>query len=350
MANKEIKPQFGDIFDFGYLGSYTEYPKLNVTDKFSLIRHQMMLMFIKTNTMFEYGGDFGKGKSDKITKRYMELVIQSRGYCAVVKKNDKLYATYGTLGGRPRWDYLPSNVIVANPYIPFYDRLKLDENVVVIPNDSMYYGLMPLHLYYATKMTDNDLSRRMLMVNTRALNLLLAKDSDVFSSVMEVLKKLENGELSAILDDTLEVVDSLKAIPFGTEKSSQTFIQLLEDMQYCRGSWWNDMGVQSNYNMKRESITSSENILNIDSLMPFADTMLEQRQIAVEKINKMFDVSWTVDYSSAWKKLRKELKLKEEQLEKETENIGKESVTVTQNKESGGKQNENAKNGDNETK
>ena len=184
---------------------------------------------------------------------------------------------------------------------------------------------------YATKMTDNDLSRRLLMVNTRALNLLLAKDSDVFNSLMEVLRKLENGELSAILDDNLEMVDTLKSIPFGVEKSSQTFIQLLEDMQYCRGSWWNDMGVQSNYNMKRESITSSENILNVDSLMPFADTMLEQRQLAVEKINKRFGVEWTVDYSSAWKKLRTELKLKEEQLRKETENIGKDSVTVTQN-------------------
>ena len=301
-----------------------------------------MLMFIKTNTMFEYGGDFSKGKSEKISKRYLELVVQSRGYCAVAEKNGLLYATFGTLGGRPRWDYLPSQVIIANPYIPFYERLEIDKDAIIIPNDAMYYGLMPLHLYYATKMTDNDLSRRLLMVNTRALNLLLAKDSDVFTSLMEVLKKLENGELSAILDDSLEQIETLKAIPFGVEKSSQTFIQLLEDMQYCRGSWWNDMGVQSNYNMKRESITSSENILNVDSLMPFADTMLEQRKLAVEKINKRFGVKWTVDYSSAWKKLRTELKLKEEQLVKETENLGKkDSVTDTQTDKGGNKDEKN---------
>ena len=333
------KPKINDIWDFGYLGSYTEYPKLSVTSKASLIRHQMMLMFIKTNTMFEYGGDFGKDKSDKITKRYMELVIQSRGYCAIAEKDDKLYATFGTLGGRPRWDYLPSKAIIANPYIPLYKECIIDEDCVVIPNDAMYYGLMPLHLYYATKMTDNDLSRRLLMVNTRALNLLVAKDSDVFNSLEKLLEKLENGELSAILDDTTLPVDNLKSIPFGTDKSSQTFIQLLEDMQYCRGSWWNDMGVQSNYNMKRESITSSENILNIDSLMPFADTMLEQRQLAVEKINKMFDVNWTVDYSSAWKKLRTELKLKEQQLVKETEKL---SVTDTQKDNEGVNNNETA--------
>jgi len=325
------KPQINDIWDFGYLGSYCEYPKLDVKSKAGLIRHQMMLMFIKTNTMFDYGGDFGKGKSEKITKRYMELVIQSRGYCAVAEKDGKLYATFGTLGGRPRWDYLPSKVIIANPYIPLYKECEIDKNAVIIPNDSMYYGLMPLHLYYATKMTDNDLSRRLLMINTRALNLLLAKDSDVYNSLTTVLEKLEKGELSAILDDNIEQIETLKSIPFGVEKSSQTFIQLLEDMQYCRGSWWNDIGVQSNYNMKRESITSSENILNIDSLMPFADTMIEERKRAVEKINNMFGVEWTVDYSSAWKKLRTELKLKEEQLEKETENLGNDSVIDTQN-------------------
>ena len=45
--------------------------------------------------------------------------------------------------------------------------------------------------------------------------------------------------------------------------------------------------------------------------------MLEARKECVEKVNKMFGRNWTVDFSSAWKKIRKEIAQKEEALEAE---------------------------------
>ena len=52
--------------------------------------------------------------------------------------------------------------------------------------------------------------------------------------------------------------------------------------------------------MKREAVNTSEAQLNNDSLLPLIDDMLRQRQIGVEKINKMFGTNITVSLASSW--------------------------------------------------
>ena len=64
--------------------------------------------------------------------------------------------------------------------------------------------------------------------------------------------------------------------------------------------------------MKRETITANENILNVDGLLPLCDDMLRCRKLGAEQVNKMFGTNWTVEFSSAWKKLRKEIELSEQ--------------------------------------
>ena len=66
--------------------------------------------------------------------------------------------------------------------------------------------------------------------------------------------------------------------------------------------------------MKRETITANENILNVDSLLPLCDIMLDCRKKGVEEINKKFGTDISVDFSSSWKKLRNEIKITESQL------------------------------------
>lgn len=299
--------------------------------------YHLMSMFQKTNSMFEYGGDFGKDKSKYVNKQYMEMLIQLKGYCCISEHNGSLYSNFATFGGKPRYDYLPSIMIVNNPYIPINKQYVIDKDCIMLKNDNMAFGLYPLHLYYATKLRDNDQSRRVLMIATRAMQLLHSSDSDTTKAIKDAYRDLEEGKLSAIFDDN-SMEESLSSHPFGAQQSSQTFIQLLEDYQYNKGSWWNELGVQNNYNMKRESITASENVLNIDSLLPLSDNMLNARKEGVDKINEMFNVNWTVDFSSSWKKLRTEIKLTLDSQKKEIESDGR-----TESNENGGDDNEDKK-------
>lgn len=306
---------------------------LDYKNGFDITTYHLLSMFQKTTQMFEYGGDFDE--DDKISKHILESITQIKGFSVISKENGKLYANVGLLGGVPRYDYLPSKLIVNNPYIPINTQYTIDEDCVFFKNDEFAWGLFPVHTYFAEKLKTNDMSRRVLLVNTRAMQMLYSNDASTNEAIKEAFRKLENGELSAIFDKNgLPDAENVKSYPFGSKESSQTLIQLLEDYQYQRGSWWNEMGVQSNYNMKRETITSSENILNVDSLLPFADNMLNTRKENVEKVNKMFGRNWTVEFSSAWTKLRKEIAQKEAILANEAnQNESDESLTVRQEKE-----------------
>ena len=64
--------------------------------------------------------------------------------------------------------------------------------------------------------------------------------------------------------------------------------------------------------MKRESLSEGETHLNEGTLLPLADHMLRIRQADVEKLNSMYGLSVSVDFSSAWLKLREQMELANE--------------------------------------
>ena len=311
---------------------------LNFKNNNDIIMYHLMMMFQKTMSMFEYGGDFDK--EEKISLRWLEGSTQIKGYTCIHEWKGKLYCDWALLGGKPRYDYLPEKLIVNNPYTGCNKTYTIDKDCVMFKNDEFGWGLYPIHCYYANKLCDNDQSRRVLMIMTRAMQMLYSSDEDTTKAIQEAFRKLTDGELAAIFDDNAisEAFDQIKSLPFGAQASSQTMIQLLEDSQYFKASWWTDRGVQANYNMKRETITSSENILNVDSLLPFSDNMSKSREKNVEKVNKMFGRKWTVDFGSAWKKLRKELKQKEEALAVEAKEA---SNGLDDKNKKGGENNEN---------
>ena len=294
-------------------------------DKEKLLRYHIRNMVKKCVGMFEY-----KGLPDQITPRTFELQIQTTGFTVMFEHNGKVYSSYGGLGGEPDYNYQPSIVTVANPALNYsgmkrinwgyeYEpKTKTDGVAVVIPNDSIFYGLMPTHSYYASQLVENDLTLNCTLINTRLMYLLIAGDEDALTSLKEVISDLKDGKISSALDANW-VTDEIKSLPFGSSGAHSNIVQLLEERQYIKGSWWNELGVQSNYNMKRETITSSENILNIDSLLPITDDMYNQRKKYIDIANKQFGLNITFDYSSAWKKIRDELKIKEDLQLKELE-------------------------------
>jgi len=78
-------------------------------------------------------------------------------------------------------------------------------------------------------------------------------------------------------------------------------------MQYTKASWFNELGLNANYNMKRESINSDESQLNDDALLPLVDDMLNCRRLAAEKVNAMFGTSISVDFASSWQDNQQEI-------------------------------------------
>ena len=76
-----------------------------------------------------------------------------------------------------------------------------------------------------------------------------------------------------------------------------------------------------NYNMKRETITSSEAQLGEGSLKPLPDDMMDMRKIACKEANELWngDLNIEVEFASSWRDLHASIELDLRKKEAETE-------------------------------
>lgn len=266
---------------------------IDVTDKTAMCSQYVMYMINRTASMFEW-----EGLPETIPQRFIELTLQLRGYCAIAKHGDDLFAFYGGLGGEPDVYYMPTVFTVANPALNYNANLKIGEDCSVIPNDTLYTGLMPLFTRYATMLSENLVSLRVAMINSRITDLISASDDRTYKSAEAFLEGVEKGKLGVISAN--EFLEGIKTAPYGSDGHYNTITSLIELHQYYKASWYNDIGLNANYNMKRESISRGESQLNNDALLPLVDDMLNNRKIATEQVNKMFDTNISVKLSSSW--------------------------------------------------
>lgn len=208
-----------------------------------------------------------------------------------------LYAFYAGLGGELDAYYRPTVAIVNNPYLKFDKSLTIGKDCAVIRNDSHFLGLMPMYWRYAAQMAENDISIRSAQINSRERSVIIADNQRAFDSAQEYLKKLEDGDLAAIMDTPLL---GNSRVENGSPSAANTIIQLIELGQYLKASWFNEVGLNTSFNMKREYLSSEEIAVNTDVLMPLVDDMLECRQRGIEIVNSMFGTGIRVKKSSAW--------------------------------------------------
>lgn len=306
-----------NIWLFGKTGS------LITKDKELLIDSHIRYMLNKTLSMFEY-----TGLPRTIPQRELELIIQICRFGIVTKREDKLFVFYGGLGGEPNEYYQPTQAIVSNPYLRFSDVLKLDDYIkedadaVVIWNDDSHIGLYPMFRKYAELLAESEITMRYLLINKRFMNLVTANDDNELESLKKVFSDVEDGKgFGLIVTKSLIDASSIGAVDTGNTKMGNDLKDVIESYQYLKGSWYNDLGLNANYNMKRESINESESDMNEDALLPMIDNMLKSRKIAIERINELFGTDIKVELSSSWKKIREEITQREEIIDAEIEQI-----------------------------
>ncbi len=277
----------------------------------SAFRH-CLYMLNRTQSMFKW-----EGLPESIPQRMVELYLQINGNVCFYQYDGILYVFRGGLGGVPDVYYMPTIYTIANPALGISKQLKIGEECTVISNDTMYIGLMPLFEKYATLMAENELSINIATINSRIIDLISASDDRTRKSAEKYLADIANGELGVISSN--EFLEGLKSQPYGSSGNTNTITNLIELEQYLKASWFNELGLNANYNMKRESLNSEESQLNHDSLLPFVDDMLKCRQEGAKRVNDMFGTDISVDYNSAWEDNIKEIELEQQQLRDETE-------------------------------
>lgn len=321
MANNSIDTR--SLWLFGYKGTILE-------NKQMLIDAYMKDMQKKTIRMFEW-----TGLPETIPQRELELILQLCRFAIFTKVDDKLFVFYGGLGGMPNEYYQPTQAIVVNPYLKYFSVLKLDDyikddgNAVVGWNDSTHMGMYPMNSLYASLLAETSLTLKYQLINMRFNNVLTANSDNEKTSLEEMYKKVADGTgYGIVVTARLMNQNTIDKIDITASNRQSQLKDTIETMQYLKGSWLNAVGLNANYNMKRESINESECDLNEDALIPDTDDMLYNRKLIADALNKKFGTNISVDFSSAWKKNRKEIELREEQQESQIdENTQQEDVS-----------------------
>ena len=276
MASGNLMP-----FDFAYC-----------SDKAKVFENYCKYTFTRTQSMFTY-----EGLPDTIPVQWLESYLQRNGSCCIAEHEGKLYALLGNAGGELDEYYQPTIYTVTNPALNLSKTFKIGEDCVYCKNDYDAIGLVPLVSRYCGLMTENLLTVRISDINMRMMNLLSAPDDNTLQSTKQYLKDLEEGKLGVVGETPF--FEGLKLQSKGVGNGDY-MIQFIELQQYLKGSMYNELGINANFNMKREALSGQEVALNDDALMPLIDDMLKQRRAMCAELNEMFGLNVSVDYGSTW--------------------------------------------------
>lgn len=263
-----------------------------VRDKDTAVTEFMANTLAKTQSMFEY-----EGLPDSIPQKELERLLQTTGNAFVTSVDGVLYALSGGKGGEPDVYGRATLYTVANPALKLNKTYDIQKDGVLIENDSNGESLLPLIGRYAVLHTDGLISLNTASILTRITMLISASDDKTKQSADEFLRKIQDGEFSIIGENAFFKGVNMQTAP---TTNSVYITQLIELIQYYKASMYNELGLNANYNMKRERLNLGEVSMNVDVLLPYVDNMLKERQNAVEKINEMFDTEISVKLASSW--------------------------------------------------
>lgn len=279
-------------------------------DKKYLLQLVILQMLNKSTRIFKY-----ENLPKTILEKDLETQLQVGGFCIWKQVDGELYTFSGGLGGEPNPYYLPTLAIIANPALRYNASLKIDKECVVMLNDNYYQGLMPLFNKYGSLLVEAEISLKYAILNARVPSLIQADNDSTYKSAQEFFKKIVDGEDYGIISSK-EFFDGIRSHDFYKEAYIK---DLIEAIQYIKGSWYNEIGLNAAFNMKREAINEAEATLNEDILYPNIDTMLKCRQDAIKKVNEMYGTNITVRLDSIWDMNREKDDLSLEQKEADVE-------------------------------
>ena len=276
---------------FSYLG-LIDKTVYNYLDKAVNARNNVAYMLNRSNVMFKY-----HNLPDTIPASELEKMIQANGFAVIGKINGELYALNAGLGGEPDVYNNPTEAIVSVPAFNYNATWKIGKDCEVITNDTMHMGLIPLFAKYCTLMNENEISIMLSVINQRISFLLSANDDNTIASAKQLLKDIEAGKQGVVSDS--KVFDSFKAQAL-TKNAGTGITDLIELEQYLKASMFNEIGLNANYNMKRERLSESEVEMNGDNLYPLVDDMASNRKSGVERVNNLFGTDIQVEFNSSW--------------------------------------------------
>ncbi len=245
---------------------------------------------------------------ETVDENFLSITLITQGRVIWTDFNSKLYALNGNYGGEPNVYYYPSQFIIANPILgsKIVDIDKTGVLMYLTDTDKICSngetgGLFGLISTTAQLLADNISSINIAQRNTRITALVTAGNQAQKISAENAIQRMYDGDpYEVVLND---LINALKINPMveSTASGSQYIKELVELNQYILAQFYHSIGVNANYNMKRERVSGEEIAVNDECLIINVIDMLNNLRESVKKINTMFNTNISVDFSKEWK-------------------------------------------------
>lgn len=247
---------------------------------------------------------------ETIDERFLMTQLILNGKVCWFNHQGRLYALNGAPGGEPNVYYEPQTFIVANPIIGSKTLTIRNKNgsesidgldgVLMALTDIDYEltpaahgGLYGLIYQTAGLLADNISSLNVAQINGRAAVAFTADTEALAEAAEEVLKDIYGGKPYRVLSE--DILNKITATPLGSSGQNNTIMTLIEAHQYILASFYNEIGIAGQWNMKRERVNTAETELMTGSLDVSVYNMIKNLKDAVEKINELFGTDIKVE-------------------------------------------------------
>lgn len=240
------------------------------------------------------------GVPDTISETFMKLILYTQGKVCFLKgdligeKASQLLALNCTRADTPDVYYIPRKVLVVNPRLQKSYNLKPGEQCEVLYlSEADKYNLSDINggLYSliertAVMLADNDISINTAQKNTRLVNLVGADTQNTVDSIRAAICSMYEGEPTIVVKSSL--IDKLQGVPIIQNQTNHNLIELIEVQQYILSHFYEQIGICTHDQMKRERLITAEINDNLDLAFLNVDDILISLQEGLQRVNNLF--------------------------------------------------------------
>ena len=255
---------------------------------------------------------------ETVSETFLKLVLYTQGKVCFLKgdvigeSGSELLALNCSRADTPDVYYIPRKVLVTNP------RLKKQYNITPGDDCEILYlseadkyclsvvngGLYSLIERTATMLADNDISINISQKNTRLTNLVSGDTQNTVDSIKAVIMAMYEGDPTIVVKSSL--IDKLQGIPILNNTGQNHLVELIEVQQYILSHFYEQIGIQTHDQMKRERLISAEVNDNLELCYLNVDDMLVTIQEGLKRVNEMFGTDITAKLNPIIERQREE--------------------------------------------
>ncbi|MBO6032401.1 MAG: hypothetical protein J6Q22_13245 [Prevotella sp.] len=235
---------------------------------------------------------------ESIDDTFLKFCIFVNGKATFFRTDDtdggELRALNGVPAETPDIYYMPVSMIVENPTFSKTYNLKRGEKceVVYCRQIDRYTGgggtggLGSLIRLTAQLMADNMLSLNVAQKNTRLSTAIAADDEATKRSAEEAMRAMYAGEPFKVIMSNL--VSNLQGIPVNVTTTNRYLIDLIQVQQYILAHFYEQIGLQTHDQMKKERLITDEINDNVDLSIYNIYGIIESINEGLDRVNAMF--------------------------------------------------------------